>query len=54
MQHVAHRKSDEIAQENEQRLAKARHPKWKCVGGHDRCDQMLPNEDCPYCERTQR
>jgi hypothetical protein len=24
---------------------------YKCVNGHDRCNQMLPCEECPYCER---
>ena len=27
---------------------------YKCVHGHDRCDQMLPGPDCPYCEKTER
>ena len=27
---------------------------YKCVNGHDRCDQMYPNKDCPYCEETPR
>jgi hypothetical protein len=27
---------------------------WKCVHGHDRCDQMYPGPDCPYCERIPR
>lgn len=25
---------------------------WRCVHGHDRCDQMYPGPDCPYCERV--
>ena len=24
---------------------------WRCVNGHDRCDQMYPGPECPYCER---
>ena len=27
---------------------------YKCVHGHDRCDQMYPGADCPYCEMTAR
>ena len=27
---------------------------YKCVHGHDRCDQMLPGPGCPYCEKTER
>lgn len=23
---------------------------YRCVNGHDRCDQMYPGPDCPYCE----
>lgn len=26
-------------------------PEFRCVNGHDRCDQMYPGPDCPYCER---
>jgi hypothetical protein len=24
---------------------------YHCVNGHDRCHEMLPGPDCPYCER---
>jgi hypothetical protein len=27
---------------------------YKCVKGHDRCDQMYPCKECPYCERIPR
>jgi hypothetical protein len=27
-------------------------PKWRCVNGHDRCDQMYSGPDCPYCDRV--
>lgn len=26
----------------------------RCVGGHDRCNQMYPSPECPYCERIPR
>jgi DNA-directed RNA polymerase subunit RPC12/RpoP len=27
---------------------------YRCVNGHDRCDQMYPGSNCPYCERIVR
>jgi len=24
---------------------------YKCVNGHDACDQMYPGPECPYCEK---
>lgn len=23
---------------------------YRCTRGHDRCDQMIPGPECPYCE----
>ena len=23
---------------------------YRCTGGHDKCMEMLPSPDCPYCE----
>lgn len=23
---------------------------FKCVNGHDRCKEMTPCQECPYCE----
>ena len=25
---------------------------YRCVHWHDRCNQMYPGPDCPYCEKT--
>ena len=33
------------------RRPKQRMQKYKCINGHDRCAQMLPGPDCPYCEK---
>ena len=27
---------------------------YRCVQGHDKCAEMYPGPDCPYCERTER
>ena len=27
---------------------------YKCVHGHDRCDQMHPGPECPYCVKAPR
>jgi len=23
---------------------------YKCINGHDKCKEMLPCKECPYCE----
>lgn len=31
--------------------AASKEPEYRCVKGHDRCDQMTAGPECLYCER---
>lgn len=48
---VHHEPIQRAARQQQKASAEAHDCRYVCINGHDRCAQMYPGPECPYCER---